>query len=812
MLCLVFVIRYRFVNRHVSYRVLPRARRVSCCVARALSFLRHREAATGRSHPPHLTTRLVPTGDVAQSEQNKPDYLYMVALSCADVISQLIAVGDLSAARQAALDFSLVRASPTLFAPPSPAHLSGLDKDRADECSTAWRSQVSILLAQPDAFSLLKTARSAPPVYAERLPENCDSDFERVGRCCSTLHSSALEGCPPPACCLLNGGLASPLHLPALREIRLHLRLPATGRVLIIEQDGFLRPFDVSTVYWPAGFLLSQWVGSISVHRLLAMGLRGSSHTDDECESELPRVSNRTLSVVDLGTGIGACALAAAANLGASVMATDVAPTSLAQTTANAAVNGLSEAVTVHKLDWMEDADIESAVAANGGEPFDVVLGAALQFEKWESRLWHVLEKLTHGGRRADGTRALVALAHTTGALPTPPAEAHFEELERVSGVALGFPTRWRSDESDFEVVVLVRRADMPPSKRGPAASTAVAPWAPPLFAFGPEPPHDRRALAATRRLAQLRRRIIKGAEAAGDWVAAPAAMLETARQLDENGFVVLDGLLGDAAAAALHDHARARLSALTSAEAVGRVAGAGAAGRGAAVSAFRSDVSMWARAGSAGSGGGEEPAPLDRLAARLERLVGGLRDGTIDADAKDDAEAGVEAESVTQNGGAGGNARAAAARTIAQLAHVRWRAAEAMLAVYPAGGARYIRHVDNVCTGGVGARCNGRRLTAVYYLADGESEHGDGGFSPGALRIFHAGPPSSEARVDVQPRADRLVLFWADDRVPHAVLPTGPAQSRLAATFWFFCGAEVNRTRTSSSTREVGAAWLVEF
>eukprot|EP00965_Chrysotila_dentata_P158102 5223104-Pleurochrysis_carterae.AAC.1 len=36
------------------------------------------------------------------------------------------------------------------------------------------------------------------------------------------------------------------------------LRLPHR----VASSDGLLRPFDVSTVLWPAGYLLSQWVSS----------------------------------------------------------------------------------------------------------------------------------------------------------------------------------------------------------------------------------------------------------------------------------------------------------------------------------------------------------------------------------------------------------------------------------------------------------------------------------------------------------------------------------------------------------------------
>ena len=299
-------------------------------------------------------------------------------------------------------------------------------------------------------------------------------------------------------------------------------------------------------------------------------------------------------------------------------------------------------------------------------------------------------------------------------------------------------------------------------------SDTALTLWAPPIFAFGPEPPPERRLTVAARRLDRLR----SAANASADWVAMPRALLEIARQLHENDFSVVDGLLGRELAEAVRTQVATHEA--WAGGVAGRIAGGAGGARGAAVTALRSDVSVWVPAGSSDSA-------LDRLAERLDRLVARLRDSDF--------------TSVVDGG--------AAASTSAHLAHVRARGAEAMLAHYPAGGARYVRHDDNVCAGGEGAQCNGRRLTAVYYLTephrDGEpprlpSEYGHGTFSPGALRIFARGPPGSAARADIAPTLDRAVLFWADERAPHAVLPTGPTRGRLAVTFWYFCAAELGR------------------
>ena len=113
-----------------------------------------------------------------------------------------------------------------------------------------------------------------------------------------------------------------------------------------------------------------------------------------------------------------------------------------------------------------------------------------------------------------------------------------------------------------------------------------------------------------------------------------------------------------------------------------------------------------------------------------------------------------------------------------AGLSHISSRS-HAMVACYPGGGARYVRHCDNSCNSGEGERCNGRRLTAILYLNEGWSQlHG------GELRLY---PPyaKGEPLCDVAPVADRLVLFYADYRVPHEVLPAHV--TRLAITCWYF-------------------------
>lgn len=204
-------------------------------------------------------------------------------------------------------------------------------------------------------------------------------------------------------------------------------------------------------------------------------------------------------------------------------------------------------------------------------------------------------------------------------------------------------------------------------------ASTAVALWHRPIFSFGPTPPPSGRLIAAQRRLRETK----------GD----VAWHVEAARQLAELSFIVVDGFLGLPSLAALAGFVRAELS---SSSCSGQVNGAGQGA--ASLSALRSDRYTWSRVGAS------EDGPLEVLVRRLDRLVSSLRSVGATCDELSHGQA----------------ACAAAGLTASELAHVVWRSSDAMLSVYRAGGSRYVRHLDNVCSGGVGKRCNGRRLTLV--------------------------------------------------------------------------------------------------
>ena len=92
------------------------------------------------------------------------------------------------------------------------------------------------------------------------------------------------------------------------------------------------------------------------------------------------------------------------------------------------------------------------------------------------------------------------------------------------------------------------------------------------------------------------------------------------------------------------------------------------------------------------------------------------------------------------------------------------------MVASYPGGGARYVKHRDAL------PYKAGRKLTVIYYLNEGwRPEHG------GELRIWpEQGDPQP---VTLAPRADRLLVFISS--LEHEVLPAWAP--RYALTTWMF-------------------------
>lgn len=133
------------------------------------------------------------------------------------------------------------------------------------------------------------------------------------------------------------------------------------------------------------------------------------------------------------------------------------------------------------------------------------------------------------------------------------------------------------------------------------------------------------------------------------------------------------------------------------------------------------------------------------------------------------------------------------------------------MLAIYPANGSRFQKHVDNTAR-------DGRRLTVLCYLNPTWNE-ADGG----ELRVFATGDGSDTSVVpvggggnartrpkfgadgrplkarNVPPTAGRLAMFFADS-APHEVLPAHAM--RHAVTVWYY-DTDERKSAVSEDPRE---------
>jgi len=232
-------------------------------------------------------------------------------------------------------------------------------------------------------------------------------------------------------------------------------------------------------------------------------------------------------------------------------------------------------------------------------------------------------------------------------------------------------------------------------------------------------------------------------------WWITDEALEDMARQLETSHYCVVDGMLGDKGAAALYEEVRAARQdgKLESSRLAGGRTGALLSYSHAAV---RGDLVGWFDGTEEGLWKNGQLAryltKVDTLIAQLGEHLGALR-GIVNR-------------------------------------------SKAMVACYPGGGARYVRHCDNSCHAGEGERCNGRRLTVIMYLnPEWVSLHG------GELRLFEPFAPKHRPPLcDVQPLLDRLVVFYADYRVPHEVLPAHA--ERYAITLWYFDADERARAK----------------
>ena len=90
----------------------------------------------------------------------------------------------------------------------------------------------------------------------------------------------------------------------------------------------------------------------------------------------------------------------------------------------------------------------------------------------------------------------------------------------------------------------------------------------------------------------------------------------------------------------------------------------------------------------------------------------------------------------------------------------------------------------------------------AVQLPVEHGAEYSAGRLHGGELRLFAPFAPKGVPPLcDVAPLADRLVLFYADYRVPHEVLPAHG--ERLAITAWYFDREEYSKARARGASAD---------
>ena len=288
-----------------------------------------------------------------------------------------------------------------------------------------------------------------------------------------------------PLCCDFFAGSSLHLRLPALREVALNVRVSVPSKsenataatastlknfTLSLEQDGFLRPFDVSSILWPAGYLLTICAGSPMQC--------GASELLQAIDTAVGKGQSSSLAI-ELGAGIGGPSISlslfiqqAYARVKAStsclvevesphhsmVVATDNALHSLALITANALSNHAS--VDAIQADYTNLTALAEIRKEMGG--FAVVLGSSLQafFDGTDNpgaALWSALDVLLD----QNNPDAVAVLSHTRTEQIKSPKDSRYTLCRRISGDVFGMQTR-SGDTSDFGISFFQRRQKQP--------------------------------------------------------------------------------------------------------------------------------------------------------------------------------------------------------------------------------------------------------------------------------------------------------------------------------------------------------------
>ena len=322
-------------------------------------------------------------------------------------------------------------------------------------------------------------------VAVDRWDSCCSGLVDRRSSRESSIAASKCDECRDetsglPLCCDFFNGSPSHLRLPALREVALNIRISTESgdmnaatkceaddsntssvATISLEQDGFLRPFDVSSILWPAGYLLTLCVAS--------PGQCGAMEVSKAIDGAIAQ-GRREYFGIELGTGIGSSSIALSLYIQGEllkkeaqssdvtwknlVLATDTAMHALALAKANAERNHAQ--IDIARLDYNNPTQLERIANMSGG--FAVVIGSSLQafFDNTDdptAKIWTALDILLD----RNNPKAVALFCHTRSEPIKPASDGSFELIRTISGDEFNMQTR-AGEPSDFEISLFGRQ------------------------------------------------------------------------------------------------------------------------------------------------------------------------------------------------------------------------------------------------------------------------------------------------------------------------------------------------------------------
>ena len=323
-------------------------------------------------------------------------------------------------------------------------------------------------------------------VAVDRWDSCCSGLVDRRSSRKSSIAASKYDECRDetsglPLCCDFFNGSPSHLRLPALREVALNIRISIEGgdmnastkceaddsntssvATLSLEQDGFLRPYDVSSILWPAGYLLTLCVAS--------PGQCGAMEVRQAIDGAIAQ-GRREYFGIELGAGIGSSSIALSLYIQGEllkketqssditrknlVLATDTAMHALALAKANAERNDAEMGIA--RLDYNNSTQLKRIANMSGG--FAVVIGSSLQAFFYNTddptaQIWRALDILLD----QNNPKAVALFCHTRSEPIRPPCDGSFELVRTISGDEFNMQTR-AGETSDFEISLFGRQS-----------------------------------------------------------------------------------------------------------------------------------------------------------------------------------------------------------------------------------------------------------------------------------------------------------------------------------------------------------------